>query len=493
MKTREPLQAIVVTGVNTSQPAFWTAPAERSGDGAFGRTSGPRNCESVSCVRKRRGASLPAAVQDGCLTLPADVPKGQNLNSHGREPMERRITHIRPLRGRTISDTPNVGFTHGYSGLAASRPFMRGLCPSQFQDALRFFLLLALFLCLSTATAATNSATWDTTARLATSFGYRDNVLRSSIAPVGSAFLNTSGDVSFLRFSDSGAHFTLFLLADDTRYFDAASGNYEQFFSGTAQATTPLGDRDELGGQFTYLYQHQVVDVYDIESLHTRMLVNGHSLALRPHWKHTLGGGWAAQLEVSGSRQLYDGDLDDFWDVAGRLSAIRSYGHRSEFSLGYQVKQLRYDTREQSDSSGFAVPGTSLRYWQHELATQWRHHWDEARHWRSTSKLGYQISRDNGSGYFDYDRVVFSQQLRWAAAPWEIKATGRLGWGRYDTQLVGTEHRERSYAAVDLRVERRLGKHWLIYAAAEREWNFSNDPLDEYRDWMASAGVGVEF
>lgn len=342
--------------------------------------------------------------------------------------------------------------------------------------------------------AATNSAVeWDTTARVTTGFGYHDNVLRTSIAPENSAFFNTAADVSFLRLADSGAHFTLFVLGDDVRYFDAPSVNYEQFFSGTAQVTTPLGLRDEVGGQCTYLYQHQVLDVSETEATRTRLLVDGHSLALRPHWKHTFGGGWAAQVEFIGQRQLYDGDLDDHWEMGGRLSAIRRYGHRSEFSLGYQLKQLRYDTREQFDPSGGALLGTTLRYWQHELATQWRHHWDEARRWRSTSKLGYQISRDNGSGYFDYGRVLFSQQVRWSAAPWEIKATGRFGWYLYDTQLVGAENRERSYAAIDLRGERRLGKHWLIYVSAEREWNFSNDPLDEYRDWTGSVGVGVEF
>ena len=360
------------------------------------------------------------------------------------------------------------------------------------QDAVRVALIVGFILTFRSATAATNSA-WDVSARLSTGFGYHDNVLRTSIAPERSSFLNTAADISLVRLADNGAHFTLFLLGDDVRYFNASSVNYEQFVSGTAQGVTPLGDRDELGGQFTYLYQHQVLDVSETEAASTRLLVDGHGLVLRPHWKHALGGGWAAQLEFFGQRQLYDGDLDDYWEVGGRLSAIRRYGHRSEFSLGFQLKQLRYDTREQFDAFGLALPGTALRYWQHELATQWRHHWDEARRWRTTTKGSYLFNQDNGSGYFDYDRLLFSQQLRWSAAPWEFKANVRLGWYLYRNQRVGTEKRERSYAAVDFRVERRFGKHWSIYASAEREWNFSNDPLDEYRDWLASAGLGVEF
>ena len=44
-------------------PVFWSAVAERSGDTAFGRGWTFQFCKAGAC-RKRRGASLPAAVQD---------------------------------------------------------------------------------------------------------------------------------------------------------------------------------------------------------------------------------------------------------------------------------------------------------------------------------------------------------------------------------------------------------------------------------------------
>jgi len=358
--------------------------------------------------------------------------------------------------------------------------------------------LLCLCSTLAPATSAESTnraavAVWDTSVRATTGLGYRDNVLRSSVTSESSGFFVSSADATFMRLSETGAHFTLFLLGEDTRYFDAPSVDYEQFFSGTAQGAMPLGAADEVGGQFNYLYQHQVLDVSETEATLTRVLVDGNSFTLRPHWKHTLGGGWAVQLEGGALRQLYEGELDDYWEAGGRLSVIRSYGHRSELSLGYQSKHLLYDTREESDEFGDEIPGTSLVYWQNEMGTQWRHHWDKARRWRTTSKLSYMFNRDNGSGYFDYDRVLFGQQLRWAAGGWDIKANGRFGWYFYKTQQIGDEDRERSYAALDLRVERRLGKYWLLYAVVEREWNDSNDPVDEYNDWMAGAGIGLEF
>ena len=43
---------------------FWSAVARRSRDTAFGRTGNCRVKVEPSCGRKRRGAALPAAVQD---------------------------------------------------------------------------------------------------------------------------------------------------------------------------------------------------------------------------------------------------------------------------------------------------------------------------------------------------------------------------------------------------------------------------------------------
>lgn len=358
------------------------------------------------------------------------------------------------------------------------------------------FSCLLLFLAQCVAAASTNLspfAVWDVSARVTAGLGYRDNVLRSSLATENSGFFLSTADATFIRLSESGSYLAFYLLGEDTRYFDAPSVDYEQFFSGTAQFTTPAGARNELGVEASYLYQHQILDVSETEASLRRVLVDGHSITLHPHWKHTLGPDWAILLEGMGFRQIYESELDDYWDASGRLGLIRTYGNRSEVAVGYQALLRLFDTREQFDEFGVIVPDTSLYYWQHEVGGRWRHHWDEARHWRTTSKLSYMFSRDNGSGYFDYDRLLFSEQLRWSAGNWEIKAGARFGWYFYRVQQIGGDDRERAYVVLDARVERRLGKHWLIYAAAEREWDTSNDPLDEYDDWMAGGGMGMEF
>lgn len=359
-----------------------------------------------------------------------------------------------------------------------------------------FLLLLALCATHPASAEPTNRspiAVWDGTARGTVGVGYRDNVLRTAVAPESSGFFITTADASLMRLSETGSQLLLLVVGEDVRYFDSPSVSKEQVFSGTVQGAVPLGVQDELGAMLQYLYQNQVVDASETEADLRRLLVEGHGITFRPQWKHTLRPGWILQLEASMDRQLYAADLDDFWEGAGRLSLIHKYGRRSEWSVSFQSKHRRYDSREQFDSSGVAIPGTSLVYWRPEVSGQWRHYWDEGRHWRTTTKAGLLLNRDNGPGYFDYDRAQFAEQLRWSRSGWEVSAQARFGWYFYHEQRIGGELRDRSYVLLDLRVERRLGKHWLLHAAAEREWNFSNDPLDDYTDWMVNGGVGIEF
>ena len=336
-------------------------------------------------------------------------------------------------------------------------------------------------------------ATWDATGRATTGFGYRENVLRSSIDQENGAFFNTSADVSLMRFLESGAYMSFFILFDDSQYFNTPSVDYERFISATLQAATPVGTDDELGGQFNCLYQHQVIDLSESQSDISRSLVDGYTYALQPYWKHTLGDGWDVQAETELLRQVYSGEISDYWAPAAGLRLIRRYGHRSEVSLYGQTKYLVYDSREKADPDGNALAGTSLVYQQNEIGIQWRHTFDKDQQWRTRTKLNYKLSQDNGSGYFDYHRVQGSQQLRWKNPLWEVKMNACLNWYTYPEQEIDNEHYDRYSVVLDVRIERRLGKRWILYSFAEREWSMSNDERDQYRDWAAGCGAGFEF
>ena len=354
---------------------------------------------------------------------------------------------------------------------------------------------LATFGRLSAAPATNLSpvAVWDVSARAEVGGGYKHNVLLTSVAPENSSFVSVAADISFIRLSETGSEFTMFFLGEDRRYFDVPSVNGERFVSGTMQLARPLGLRDKLGIELSALYQNQVMDVSETETNLTRLLVEGIGIFLKPKWNHTLGPGWEMRLEGVGGPQLYAGEVDSYWEAGGKLTLVRTYGHKSELSMNFQSLHWLYDDREQTDLQGQPVPGTTLAFWRPEVFGQWRHNWDAQKRWTTTTKVGLLWNQDNGSGYWNYDRVALSQKVRWRQGGWEIVAGARVGWYLYAVQSVGEERRERLYTTLDLRVERRLGKHWFVYASGESDWNWSNQSLDQYSDWTAGTGIGREF
>ena len=159
--------------------------------------------------------------------------------------------------------------------------------------------------------------------------------------------------------------------------------------------------------------------------------MQGVGISLKPKWNHTLGPGWEMRLEGFGGPQLYAGEVDSYWEAGGKLTLVRTYGHKSELSLNFQSLHWLYDDREQNNLQGEPVPGTSLAFWRPEVFGQWRHNWDAQRRWTTTTKFGWLWNQDNGSGYWNYDRVALSQKVRWRQGGWEIAAGARVGWYLY--------------------------------------------------------------
>ncbi|MDZ8118136.1 hypothetical protein [Pontiella agarivorans] len=332
---------------------------------------------------------------------------------------------------------------------------------------------------------------WDLEGEAAVSAGYKNNMLQSSVTDESSAFIRTAVDASMMRFSETGSYLLFYLFGEDTRYSDAPSVNYEQMISALFNGAVPAGTDDRLGAEVMYLYLHQIYDASETQVDRRRLLVLGHSLSVRPYWDHEFSDTWSHRFEFSVSRQIYEVALDDYRETGGRFLLTRKYGHRSELSAGFRYMQRDYDTREQFDGDGLALPGTDLLYFQHELQGEWRHYFDADRHWRSLAKWSGMMNRDNGSGYFDYDRLLLREQLRWDNELWRVKSNVRFGWYFYKVQQVSGARRERSYVSADLRIERRFGEHISLFAEAEHAWNFSNDPLDEYNTWTAHTGFMV--
>ncbi len=357
-------------------------------------------------------------------------------------------------------------------------------------------LLLVVCLTGSGAESLTNDAPlalWDVSSRVQIGGGHRGNVFLSHVAPEDAPFLSIGGDTSLIRISDTGSELTMFLVAEDVQYLDAVSVDGERFVSASAQFLHPLSPRDKVGAELGYLYQHQVLDVSETEEALRRVLVEGHGISFRPTWRHGFSPAWFAQLDAGAHRQFYMGALDDYWEASTRFSLAYSYRRNSEVAVGAQSVHWIYDSRVEADPNGRPVLDTRLFYWRPEIFSEWRHYFDREKHWRATTRVAWLRNADSGSGYYDYDRFTLTEKVRWKHSRWEISAGARFGWYYYLEQQYAGESRERSYINLDLRIERQLDKHLFAFLIGQREWNYGTDPLDDYRDWLVSGGLGVDF
>jgi hypothetical protein len=335
---------------------------------------------------------------------------------------------------------------------------------------------------------------WQPSADLRLGVGYKDNVTLSSYAPQGSGFESATAEVMLFRLPWNNWQFNAFVNATDTRYFDQSLGvDTEQNAAASAEITWFMGKGWKSVSSLQYLYINQVMDVSDTYGTSVREQVIGQGLTGKETIRKDFESYWV-EAGVSVSRFLFRAPLDNYWQMGPRVSGGRSYGHGSELSLSYEILPLVYDTRTQADASGVEIPGTELQYLVQGTELAWRHYWDEGRHWRSTTRLSAEWNRDNGSGFYDYNEYRLVEELRYRPENWEF--TLRLGLAYYDypQHSISTDYFEsrwRNSIQADFRAERRLSRHWKLFASYEYEVSLSNQQSEEYH--VNTGSVGVEF
>lgn len=295
-----------------------------------------------------------------------------------------------------------------------------------------------------------------------------------------------------MRLSGSGSLFALFFFGEHLEYSDAPSVDYEEFFSITASYSQPTTSEGKWGLEANYFYMHQIYDVSEILGSPQRLLLLGHGLTLTPSVEHTIED-YTLSIEGDLSRQIYELTLDNYWQASGRSTISYAYGNKAEVAIYYQYLQRYFDTLEQYDGTGAILPDTNLMYQQHELAGTWLFYLDQNRYWRMKTKLGAMMNLDNGEGYFDYDRFLFKQQIRWKKDKWSI--TGNIHFSNYfyKKQPAGTKKLQRSSTDFSMQAGRKITDHWSVGMECEYLWSNSNDPLDQYEGWALRTGVRYEF
>ena len=337
---------------------------------------------------------------------------------------------------------------------------------------------------------------WERAFTLKAGLGYKDNLTLAPQARESSPFVASTVEAFALRRSENGDQLMGLATLEDNRYWSGktvdhedlaiAQGEWRRFWANDWQAALGLEG----------IYIDQVVDLSVTETNRQALPVRGWTLTARPGTRRELSGPTWLALELPVTRQLYDGSLDDFWEVGPKVLLGHDLGDRIETSISYAFTHRGYDSEPGRDASGAAVTNTVRAAAQHDVIGGWKHYWDAARRWRTATKLGYRHSADNLSGYFDYERYSVSQEIRFQTTAWELSAEARLSSYRYPVQTVSDtdpSKRRRADLTLSLRSERQVAKHVRLYAQYDYERTDSNAALDEYTVNTVSGGVAVEF
>jgi hypothetical protein len=347
---------------------------------------------------------------------------------------------------------------------------------------------------------------WEPSFSVRVGGGYRDNVTLASSAPESSPFFRSGLELAAFHPPWKGTEITLFLDAEDTRYFSSRTVNDEQTVFAQGEIKHHWLNDWQAGIAVEGSYQNQVVDIAVNDLIGTvisptnhAIQVRGESVAARPSVRRNLSEKVWLAFEFPVTRQFFDLPLDDHWEGGPSITYGVAYGYRSEVTFTYDYLYRDYDTAPLRTRTGDPIPETRTVD-QHEFRWVWKHHWDEDRHWRTTVKAGYRDSSDNGSGYFDYDRVSVSTALRWRKHPWEITTEARYAHFEFPVQTVGSlllngdpRKRRRSDWTVHFRVERQLVPHLRGFAEYDREQSISNVSIEEYTVNTVSGGLVVEY
>lgn len=350
----------------------------------------------------------------------------------------------------------------------------------------------------ATAPEALPASSWQFTATLRGSIGWRDNVLLSPFDPIDRPLARAEAEVFVYRpFGDRG-EFLSFISGDVLRYTsppDETDGE-EQWFAHGEVRWKPI-PRVRLALKTVGFLQDTVIDLSETED--TRVVAptrvqGGYVTGLV---RVTLPAGFTLEPLVQAKRTDYrefPGDFDAV-QVGARLEWKRT--DALALSVAAFEQERRYATRSRYSASGRPLPGTRLRFKQREGEVRASTSWTARGKWEVSAMAGRLENRDNGSGFFDYDQNRARLGTEWEGAVWRWMIEGDARRTEYLFQTVGAgmfpPARMAEYFETKVRGERRLGDKWMLFAEHRWERNRSNEFGFSYKANTVLAGIQRDF
>jgi len=339
---------------------------------------------------------------------------------------------------------------------------------------------------------------WDTSLSIRSGGGHSSNPSLANLpaARQPSAFLEYGGELMFFRLPTGGDNAYVFISGDDRRYLNPKSVPGEQNFVALASYTHESPSWWMAGSTVSYVYLHQVIDLSEIDSGIGTAAIRGNTLNFKPmfgvHWSTN----WQGQVELPINRQMFSNTAGDFLELGPLFTLSRALTHSSQISLTYAWHRRAYDDTPLFGATGVRIPESLEVLNYNHLNLRWRQNWDAEKHWTTTARLGLTAARDNGAGFYDYNRYRASGIVRYQAGRWSAQIEGGAYWSDYQVQFVSTDNpalrsQQTVFAQAQLEFQVWRGLKWNVSFAYDQ--SVGNVALDTYLVRTLTTGLGWEF
>jgi hypothetical protein len=214
-------------------------------------------------------------------------------------------------------------------------------------------------------------------------------------------------------------------------------------------------------------------------------------------WGGTWDTNWLVQLELPINRQMFATEATgDFLELGPQVTLTRNLARSSQVSLSYAWLRRAFDNVPLREINGTPLPGTLEVLNYNHLNLRWRQNWDADKHWSSTARLGFTTARDNGPGFYDFNRYRASGVVRYEGNRWALQFEGGALWSDYLLQSVSSTNLEpRSqrnvFAIAEFEYQVWRALKWNVSFAYDQ--SVGNVALDTYLSRTVTTGVEWEF
>lgn len=372
----------------------------------------------------------------------------------------------------------------------------------RFRDSLPLAALLACF--PVPGTCATSGAlltpddmpelpTWTYTTSVSLAAGYRDNILLSPTSPEGAALIRGEFEVMALKVPVRAWDGHFYVNAVESRFLSAAETDHERTVLVSAQARWQPAPSWTATLAVRGYHHDQVFDVSATEVQLATALLKLTGFSAGPAIRWTRGRVW---LEAAGTyrQDHYTGGIDGYEEGEGSLQSGLKLGRSVELSVVAARRWRDHDTREQFTLGARPIAGSHLRVEQREGGAKLSVGRPGSA-WKAGAAVLRQEHRDNGSGYFDYDREQWNAHVSWRRSRAEIRLSGSAARYTFPQQLIGFGIEPESRRKDEVRGALEANFQWTpqlaLIAAGEAERSRSNDERSRFR--MSGGYVGVRW